>query len=151
MIHNVQAKYEPIFPNSKLLEFIFQWHNHQLYNSLFIKRRLGYSKKIGTSRLFAMHSQVKLGHSFFFTRLLTPVMGHRDNLKTNSKAIYYSLVFNTPYSFIAHYGNTGCQVFKQCVQNWKDFCLKINIQEGNYWILWIGLMRASEVFKNQSF
>ena len=57
-------------------------------------------------------------------------MGHRDNLKTNSKAIYYSLVVNTPYSFIAHYGNTGCQVFKQCVQNWKDFCLKINIPKG---------------------
>ena len=23
-----------------------------------------------------------------------------------------------------HYGNTGCRVFKQVVQNWKDFCLK---------------------------
>ena len=26
------------------------------------------------------------------------------------------------------------------VQNWKDFCLKINIPKGNYWILRIGLM-----------
>ena len=30
------------------------------------------------------------------------------------------------------YGNTGCQVFKQGVQNWKDFCLKINIPKGNF-------------------
>ena len=26
-----------------------------------------------------------------------------------------------------HYGSTGCWVFKQGIQNWKDFCLKINI------------------------
>ena len=28
---------------------------------------------------------------------------------------------------ISHYGNTGCGVFKQGVQNQKDFCLRINI------------------------
>ena len=65
-----------------------------------------------TSRLFKKDRHLKVvcnafssqaGAFFFFlTRLLTPVMGHRDNLKTNSKAIYYSLVVNTPYSFIAH-------------------------------------------------
>ena len=33
---------------------------------------------------------------------------------------------------LEHYGNTGCQVFKKGVQNWKDFCLKINIPKGNY-------------------
>ena len=38
------------------------------------------------------------------------------------------------------YGNTGCRVFKRGTQNWKDFCLKINIQKRNYWILRIGLM-----------
>ena len=31
-----------------------------------------------------------------------------------------------------HYGNTGCRVFKLGVQNYKDFCLKINILKGNY-------------------
>ena len=31
-----------------------------------------------------------------------------------------------------HYGNTGCRVFKRGIQNWKDFCLKINIPKGNY-------------------
>jgi hypothetical protein len=36
------------------------------------------------------------------------------------------------------HGNTGCRVFKQGIQNWKDFCLKINIPKGNYWILRIG-------------
>ena len=30
------------------------------------------------------------------------------------------------------YGNTGCGVFKRGVQNWKDFCLRINILKGNY-------------------
>ena len=31
-----------------------------------------------------------------------------------------------------NYGSTGCRVFMWGVQNWKDFCLKINIPEGNY-------------------
>ena len=30
------------------------------------------------------------------------------------------------------YGNTGCRVFEWGVQNWKYFCLKINIPKGNY-------------------
>ena len=34
----------------------------------------------------------------------------------------------------------GCGVFKRGVQNYKDFCLRINILKGNYWILRIGLM-----------
>ena len=55
-------------------------------------------------------------------------------------------------SFMAiDYGSTGCGVFKQGLQNWKGFCLRINILKGNYWILRIGLVGASEVFKNQSF
>ena len=36
------------------------------------------------------------------------------------------------------------------VQNYEDFCLRINILIGNYLILRIGLVGASEVFKNQS-
>ena len=31
--------------------------------------------------------------------------------------------------------STGCRVFKQGVQNWKDFCLKIFVPKWNYWIL----------------
>ena len=34
----------------------------------------------------------------------------------------------------------GCWVFNQGVQNWKDFCLKINIPKGNCWILRFGVM-----------
>ena len=30
------------------------------------------------------------------------------------------------------YGNTDCRVFKGGIQNWKDFCLKINIPKENY-------------------
>ena len=29
------------------------------------------------------------------------------------------------------YGNTSCRVFKGGIQNWKDFCLKINLTKGN--------------------
>ena len=52
-----------------------------------------------------------------------------------------------------YFGNTGCQLFKRGIRNWKDFCLKINIPKGNYWILRIGLMgslsslQKSEVLK----
>ena len=76
---------------------------------------------------------------------------------------YYIIVFkictydsNSPFDALSkwhgpHYGNTGCGVFKWGVQNQKGFCLRINILKGNYWILRIGLVGASEVFKNQSF
>jgi hypothetical protein len=40
---------------------------------------------------------------------------------------------------------------KKGVQNSKVFWLRINILEGIFCILRIGLMGASEVFKNQSF
>ena len=30
------------------------------------------------------------------------------------------------------YGNMGCQVFRQGVENWKYFCLKINIHKANH-------------------
>ena len=38
------------------------------------------------------------------------------------------------------YSNTGCGDFKLGVKNQKDFCLRINILKGNYWILRIGLV-----------
>ena len=38
------------------------------------------------------------------------------------------------------YDTTCCRVFKWGVQNWKDFCLKMNIPQGNYSILKIGVM-----------
>ena len=38
------------------------------------------------------------------------------------------------------FGSTGCWVFKRGVQNWNEFCLKINIPQKNYWILRIGTM-----------
>ena len=63
-------------------------------------------------------------------------------------AILYTL--GSPQTGPQH-GNTGCGVFKWKVQNQKGFCLRINILKGNYSILRIGLVGASEVFKNQSF
>ena len=48
-------------------------------------------------------------------------------------------------------GSTGCRVFKQGVQNWKDFCLKISIPKGNYWILRIGVMGRCQKMPNFDF
>ena len=53
------------------------------------------------------------------------------------------------------YGNTVCGVFKRGVQNWKDFCIRINIPKGNYWILsfefWINgkLSKIGHHFSNK--
>ena len=38
------------------------------------------------------------------------------------------IVVSTLYT----YGNMGCGVFKRGIQNYKDFCIKINILKGNY-------------------
>ena len=35
-------------------------------------------------------------------------------------------------SYVLWYGNTGCGVFKRGVQNYKGFCLRINILKANY-------------------
>ena len=33
------------------------------------------------------------------------------------------------------YGSTGCLVFKRGVQNWKGFCLRINMPKGNFGVV----------------
>ena len=50
-----------------------------------------------------------------------------------------------------HYGNTGCGVFRRGVQNQKDFCLRINILKGNYWILRLGLMGFLSTLQKSEF
>ena len=42
------------------------------------------------------------------------------------------------------YGNTGCGVFKPRMQNWKYFCVRINIPHGNYGLLTFGLMASCQ-------
>ena len=49
------------------------------------------------------------------------------------------------------YGNPGCGVFKRGIQNKKDFCIKINIPKGNYWILRIGLMGSPSGLQKSGF
>jgi hypothetical protein len=39
------------------------------------------------------------------------------------------------------YGNMGCQVSKERIQNWIEFRPKINKLQGNYGILWIFLRK----------
>ena len=58
----------------------------------------------------------------------------------SGKKLYCANMILKSISMDEDYGNTGCRVFEQGVQNWKDFCLKINIPKENYWILRIGVM-----------
>ena len=49
----------------------------------------------------------------------------------------YVDLFNIFSPMIKHilYGATSCGVFKLGIQNYKDFCLRVNIPKGNNWIL----------------
>ena len=60
-------------------------------------------------------------------------------------------IFQGPVFASPSYGNTGCRVFKQEVQNWKDFCIKIYTHKGNYCILKIGLMGSCQKVPNFDF
>ena len=60
-----------------------------------------------------------------------------NNLEVKQKVSHLSIgVFcfgqGCHYDILSrHYGNTGYRVFKEGIQNWKYFCLKINIPKGN--------------------
>ena len=43
-----------------------------------------------------------------------------------------------------HYGNTGCRVFKRGTKL-DRFCIRINIHQGNYRILRIGVLGRSQI------
>ena len=79
----------------------------------------------------------------FYTWPMSGRMKYRAAIWTFFKAHACSISFCLT-CFIAGYVNTGCWVFKQGVQNCKDFCLKINIPKGNYWILRIGVMERCQ-------
>ena len=53
-------------------------------------------------------------------------------LKLQAPTIYVQINRTLQQGMHPYYGNMGCRVFKQGVQNWKDFCLKINIPKENY-------------------
>ena len=54
------------------------------------------------------------------------------NLQFFMTAIYMLRIGKLYLVHLGSYGSTGCRVFKRGVQNWKYFCLKINIHKGNY-------------------
>ena len=62
-----------------------------------------------------------------------------------------ALVENPINWYMNAYGNMGCWVFKRGGTKLERFLPKNNILKVNYSILRIGLVGASEVFKNQSF
>ena len=65
-------------------------------------------------------------------------------IKLNQQNTFLIWLPVTWASWVNNYGSTGCRVFKRGVQNLKDFCLRINILKGNYWILRIGLMERCQ-------
>ena len=69
---------------------------------------------------------------------------HLFSEKAKKRLWQIAKVFLSTYFETECYGNTGCGVFKQGIQNWKDFCLKINITKGNDWILRIGVMASCQ-------
>ena len=50
-----------------------------------------------------------------------------------------------------NYGITGYGISSPEIQNQKDFCIKINIPKGNYWILRIGLMVSLSSWQKSDF
>ena len=80
---------------------------------------------------------IKWNHSTIYFKQM------RLKIDRESKPLLYPIVNLSNFKkeiIRSGYGNTGCGVFKRGVQNWKYFCLKINIPKGNYWILRIGVM-----------
>ena len=59
--------------------------------------------------------------------------------------------FKLDFYCLCSYGNTGSGVFKRRGTKLERFLLKNQHTQKNYWILIIGLVGASEVFKNQNF
>ena len=76
----------------------------------------------------SQNSIISFGYVDFWTKIFPILYPPLENSTTRITIMYVC------------YGNTGCQVFMRGVQNWKDFCLKINIPKRNYWILRIGVM-----------
>ena len=95
---------------------------------------------------------------WWLMRLVEPWNWRSDGSMRTSHLLLVSLFKNGVTSclkeyvwFSNYYGNTGCGVFKRRVQHYKEFCLRINILKGNYWILRIGLTGSLRTCKNQSF
>ena len=80
---------------------------------------------------------------------------YHSNLKYFSKDVKLSKIscfnWNSYLVCLYKYGNMGCWVFKGRIQNWKDFCIKINILKGNYWILRIGQMGSLSSLQKSEF
>ena len=58
--------------------------------------------------------------------------------------LFHSSHLMITWAYSALYGNTGCWVFKRGIQNYKDFCLKINMPKWNSWVLRIGIMASCQ-------
>jgi hypothetical protein len=69
----------------------------------------------------------------------------------------YSKLFHSNWNFkiwkwtIGPYGITGYGVSSPGIQNYKDFCIKINIPKGNYRILRIGLTGSLSSLQKSEF
>ena len=92
---------------------------------------------IGTPKTEAeqsIYNQVCCGPSGFGTHYVgSIIVGARATVTTFVNSSFHSEYSHSTVSEqVIYYGNMGCGVFKRGVQNWKDFCLRINIFKGNY-------------------
>ena len=72
------------------------------------------------------------------------------HIKQTTQDNYVDQIFS---NFDPLYGNRDCQVFKRGLQNWKDFCLKINMPEGNFefWeLVWWGGVKKCRIWLSKS-
>ena len=67
--------------------------------------------------------------------------------------VKYIQIFSIPilWNTLLTLWQLGCRGFKQGIQNWKYFCLKIDIPKLNNWILRIGLMGKCQKVTNFDF
>ena len=72
-------------------------------------------------------------------------------LPSKSSVLKSKIFYTTCVWMITVYGNTGYGVSSPGIQNQKDFCLKINISKGNFWILRIGIMGRCQKSQNLTF
>ena len=113
---------------TKLLNENFQ----ELCNeSLFITSKVWFKKTV--TKVISKNLLVEMaswGSSFFSWKCPITVFSHNPTLER--RVVSCTQFLRLHY----RYGNTGC----------RDFCLRINILKGNYWILRIGLVGDSGVF-----
>ena len=68
-------------------------------------------------------------NQFIIGMAMIAILGVLPSTYGNSISLFKRLVQKISVSMAAHYGITGCGVFKAGIQDWKGFCMKINCSQ----------------------